>query len=80
MFQAEISPKTVAVIGASQDRSKFGNKCVRAYSHAGWTVYPVNPNATEVEGIPCARSLRDLPAKVRGVSVITPPDVTERIV
>jgi len=69
-----------AVVGASRNRSKYGNKVLRCYLQHGLEAFPVNPNATEVEGIPCAPTLRDLPKTVRGVSVITPPDVTARVV
>ena len=53
--------KTVAILGASADRSKFGNKAVRAFQRAGWHVYPVNPAGGEVEGLPCYPSLADVP-------------------
>jgi predicted CoA-binding protein len=69
-----------AVVGASRDRSKYGNKVLRCYLQHDVEVYPVNPGSTEIEGVRCATSLRDLPEKVRAVSVITPPEVTERIV
>ena len=42
--------QTVAVIGASADRSKFGNKAVRAFRAQGWTVVPVNPRGGDIEG------------------------------
>ena len=38
---------SVAVIGASSARHKYGNRAVRAYLRQGWTVYPVNPNETD---------------------------------
>jgi len=53
--------KTVAIIGASADRAKFGNKSVRAHARAGYHVYPVNPREGEIEGWPAFRSVRDLP-------------------
>ena len=66
---------SVAVIGASADRRKYGNKAVRAYLRQGWTVYPVNPHESEVEGLHAFRSLRDVPAPVDRVSLYLPPEV-----
>jgi predicted CoA-binding protein len=67
---------TIAVVGASPDRRKFGNKCVRAYARAGYTVYPVHPTAAEVEGLPVYHSVADVPAaKIDRVSVYLPPAV-----
>ena len=43
--------KTVAIIGASNNRSKFGNIAVRAFLRAGYTVLPITPNQREVEGL-----------------------------
>jgi predicted CoA-binding protein len=69
-----------AVVGASADRRKFGNKVLRAYLQAERRVYAVNPTADEVEGQPCYRDLAALPERVHGVSIVTPPKVTESIV
>lgn len=69
-----------AVVGASNDRSKFGNKVLRHYKQAGRTVYPVNPNEEEVEGLKCYPDLASLPATVHGISIITPPRVSEQII
>jgi len=71
--------KTVAVIGASNDRAKFGNKAVRAFRQQGCTVYPVNPKATEIEGLTAYRSIRDVPVRPRMVSVYLPPPVLLQI-
>src|SRR5689334_21938227 len=65
--------KTVAVIGASHDRNKFGNKAVRAYRQQGYTVYPVNPSHSEIEGMPAYRSVADLPVRPELVTVYLPP-------
>jgi predicted CoA-binding protein len=68
--------KTIAVVGASADRRKFGNKCVRAFLSAGWTVYPIHPSETEVEGSPVFRSVADVPEpKLDVVSVYLNPKV-----
>jgi uncharacterized protein len=68
---------TVAVLGASADRSKFGNKAVRAFLARGFTVYPVNPKGGEVEGLPVYKSLAEIPADVKldRISVYLPPAV-----
>src|SRR5438477_6987528 len=69
-----------AVVGASSDRSKYGNLVLRSYVQAGRPIFPVNPGAEEVEGLKAYPDLASLPEKVHGVSVITPPRVTESIV
>jgi predicted CoA-binding protein len=70
-----------AVAGASSDRKKYGNKVLRAYLSSGRTpVYPVNPNAEEVEGLRAWPDLASLPEPVRGLSIVTQPDVTEALV
>jgi predicted CoA-binding protein len=69
-----------AVVGASTDRNKYGNKVLRAYVQRGLTVYPINPKATEVEGLKAYPDLSSLPEPVCGISVITPPAVTEKVV
>jgi predicted CoA-binding protein len=62
-----------AVVGASRNRSKYGNKVLRAYLQNDLPVYPVNPNATMVEGQLAYPDLASIPRRVHGVSVITPP-------
>jgi uncharacterized protein len=70
-----------AVVGATTVRSKYGNKVLRCYLQHGKTpVYPVNPRDGEIEGLKAYRSLAELPEPVRGVSIITPPAITEGIV
>ena len=72
--------KRFAVVGASQNREKYGNKVLRAYLQNGLDVVPVNPKALEVEGVPAVPDLRSLPEPVDGVSIITPPVITESVV
>jgi predicted CoA-binding protein len=67
---------TIAVIGASPDRYKFGNKCVRAYQAAGYEVFPVHPNAPVVEGLTAYRTIADVPRdSLDRVSVYLPPAI-----
>jgi len=69
-----------AVVGASTNREKYGNKVLRCYQQDNRPVHPVNPGATEVEGLRAYPDLASLPGSVHGVSVITPPAVTEKVV
>ena len=70
-----LDKKTVAVVGASSDRGKFGNKAVRAYLDQGWEVYPVNPKGGEIEGLKVLTSVEDIPVKVDRVTLYLPPAV-----
>jgi predicted CoA-binding protein len=61
-------------------RSKYGNKVLRCYMQHGLTAHPVNPRESEVEGLTCYPDLASLPPGVRGLSIITPPKITEGLV
>lgn len=67
---------TIAVLGASSDRRKYGNKCVRAYLQAGWTVFPVNLTESVIEGLPVHGRLETVEAELDRVSVYLPPETT----
>jgi predicted CoA-binding protein len=69
-----------AVVGASTNREKYGNKVFRAYAQSGREAWPINPRATEIEGQTCYSDLDSLPGVPRGISVITPPKITEQVV
>ena len=71
--------KSVAVIGASNDRHKYGNKAVRAYLQQGYTVYPVNPKETEIEDLPAFKRIRDVPVRPNLISVYLPPPVLLKV-
>jgi predicted CoA-binding protein len=75
-----LSLKSVAVVGASRDREKYGNIVFRKLLGRGVRVFPVNPSASEIEGIRAFPSLSELPEKVEGAVVVVPPDRTELVV
>lgn len=69
-----------AVIGASTNREKFGNKVLRCYLQHYKTVYPVHPTEGFIEGLACINNIADLPETVASISIITPPIITEKVV
>ena len=71
--------KTVAVIGASSNREKFGNKALRAFAHRGYTVIPINPTETEVEGHPAFRSVLDVPGAIDLATLYVAPPIGVRV-
>jgi predicted CoA-binding protein len=71
-----MSKPTIAVVGASTDRNKYGNRAVRAYHSQGYEVFPVNPHADTVEGLKAYPSVLDVPAeRLNRISVYVPPEV-----
>lgn len=66
----------VAVIGASHNKEKSGNKAVRAYVKHGDQVFPVNPNHAEIEGLPAYKSVLDIPDKLDRITMYLPPERT----
>jgi uncharacterized protein len=71
---------SVAILGASADRAKFGNKSVRAHLRRGYDVYPVNPKADEIEGLPAYSSLDDVPvSRLDRISIYLPPAVGMKV-
>ena len=68
-----MTKKTVAILGASANREKFGNKSVRAHVRQGWEVYPINPRGGVIEGLPAYTTLADIPVPLDRVSLYLPP-------
>lgn len=72
------APKTVAVVGASSNRDKFGNKALRAFAKRGFTVIPINPNEADVEGYKTFATVLDVPGEIDMATIYVPagPGVT----
>lgn len=66
---------TVAIIGASADRSKFSNKSLQAHLRAGYDVYPINPKEETIEGMKCFKSILDVPVTLDRISLYVPATV-----
>jgi predicted CoA-binding protein len=71
--------KTVAIIGASANRAKFGNKALRAFEKQGFRVVAINPNEREIEGHKAYASVLDVPEPIDMATVYVPGDVGVRV-
>jgi predicted CoA-binding protein len=69
-----------AVVGATQNKDKYGHEVVESLVDRGYLVYPVNPNYKHLNGHTCYPSVADLPEKPQVVVTVVPPDVTEQVI
>jgi uncharacterized protein len=72
--------KVVAVVGASSNRRKFGNRALRAFRQQGYTVVPINPREAEVEGLKAYASVLDVPGTIDMASLYVPPEIGEQVI
>lgn len=75
-----LAQKDLAVVGVSRSGKKFGNMAYRELKAKGYHLYPIHPEANELEGDRCFATFRDLPSPVGGALIIVPPDQTENVV
>jgi predicted CoA-binding protein len=71
--------KVVAIIGASSNPRKFGNRAVRAFLRQGYKVVPINPNEPEVEGLKTYASVLDVPDPIDMATFYVPPEIGEKV-
>ncbi|MEI6089380.1 MAG: CoA-binding protein [bacterium] len=74
-----IADKHVAIVGVSRHKQKWGSMLSDMLVKKGYTVYPVNPKATEINGVKCYASIKDLPENVQSAIIATPREATELI-
>jgi predicted CoA-binding protein len=74
-----MSQKRFAVVGASENTEKYGNRIFRNLRDRGFEVYPVNPKLDNLDDTPVYHSLSDIPVEVDVVDFVVPPGVTEEI-
>ncbi len=71
--------QTIAVIGASNDEDKYGNMALKAWGKTPWTVYAVNPNEDEIEGMTAWDSVLDIPHDIHTATLYVPPKIGMRV-
>ena len=74
-------PKTVAIVGASKNSVKIGNVVLKNFLDGKFSgrIYPVNPKYTEILGLKCYPSVKDIPRKLDCVIIATPAPTVPRI-
>ena len=72
--------RTIAIIGASSDPRKFGNRALRAFRRQGYTVIPINPNEAQVEGLKAYSSVLDVPGTIDMATFYVPPGIGEKVI
>lgn len=80
LIEDSVNQKVWAVVGVSQNKEKFGYKIFKSLKEAGYTVYPIHPSVTSVDGFPCYANLSALPEKPQVVDLVVPPSVAEKII
>ena len=75
-----LGAKRIAVAGVSRHWGQAANAIYRKLKGCGYDVFPINPKATEVEGVPCYADLAAIPDPVDGVVIATPPQVSVEVV
>lgn len=75
-----IAQETLAVVGVSKKKNKFGSMAYKELKEKGYRVFPVNPGIDDFEGEKCYHSLRELPQAVGGAVVVVPPQAAEQVV
>jgi len=75
-----LAQKKIAVVGVSRKKTKFGNAIYRELKQKGYTVFPINPNIKEYDGVVCYPDLYSLPEKIDAVVINVPPAQAEKVV
>ncbi|AFQ42202.1 CoA-binding protein [Desulfosporosinus meridiei] len=75
-----LGQKTWAVVGVSNNTTKYGYKVFNQLKKAGYSVFAINPGLNSIDGDPCYPSLTALPKKPDAVSIVVPPKITEQII
>ena len=74
-----IDGKRIALVGMSRGGKKFGNMAYKELKERGYQVYPVHPEAEQIDGENCYKNLASLPESVDGVLVVVPPERSSQV-
>jgi uncharacterized protein len=74
-----LEPKRLAIAGVSRNPKKFGHAVFQGLKKSGYTVYPINPHSTELDGEKCYAAVEDLPGDVKHLLIVTPKKETDAV-
>jgi uncharacterized protein len=80
LMKEYLSPRAMAVVGASNAGDKFGNFACRELKSRGLRVFPVNPHENEICGERCYHTINELGTLINRILIVLPPDVTRQLV
>jgi hypothetical protein len=75
-----LSPRAMAIVGASRAKDKFGNLVCRELMARGSRVFPVNPHENEICGESCFHTINELRGRIDRILIVLPPDITQKLV
>lgn len=78
-IQKFFEPRKMAIAGASRNLKKFGGAVFKELKEKGFELYPVNPNAEEIQGVKCYNSVEELPSDVEHLLILTPKAETDLV-
>lgn len=78
-LQSALEQEVYAVVGASNNKDKYGYKVFKFLENHNIKVYPINPNASQIEGTNCYGKLSELPEKIDVVVTVVPPQISKKI-
>ncbi len=78
-IQKFLEPRKMAIAGASRNSKKFGGVVFHELRDKGFILYPINPNAEEIQGIKCYKSVEELPADVEHLLILTSKEETDSV-
>src|SRR6056297_444465 len=78
-IQKFLSPKKMAIAGVSRNLKKFGATVFKELKEKGFELYAINPNADEIQGVKCYKSLTELPGDVKHLFIVTPKKSTAAV-
>ena len=80
LVQSMLKNKVWGVVGATDNKEKFGYKVYKKLKTKGYTVYPINPKLNTVDGDKCYPDISLLPEKPQVINMVVSPKVGIEII